>query len=295
MNMRKICILTRNPRSWCSQQLIHAILDIGYKPVCTSFPRLVARVGYNPRVSTSTLDILDEVDAIIVRPIGRCSLEQAIFRMDLLHKLHRSGKIVVNSPSAIEKCIDKYYALSILEEKGIPVPRTLVTESVREAINAFYELGGDIVVKPLFGSRGRGITRITDPEVARRVFNTLRFLHNVIYVQEFIPHGNRDIRVFVVGDKIVAAMYREAESWKTNIALGAKPKPLTPDEELKDLVLRATRILECEVAGVDVLEGPEGYIINEVNSQPGWRGLQMVTKINIADEIVKYILFRIKS
>ncbi|RLE61315.1 MAG: RimK family alpha-L-glutamate ligase, partial [Thermoprotei archaeon] len=272
MGTMKIGILTRNPRAWCSQQLIRAIRTRNCDPICINFPRLAARVGYAPRVGVRGFNITENIEAIIVRPIGRCSLDQAIFRMDLLHKLCRLGKVVINNPSAIEKCIDKYYALSLLEERGIPIPRTVVTESVREAINAFYELGKDVVVKPLFGSRGRGITRITDPEVARRVFNTLRFLHHVIYIQEFIPHGNRDIRVFIVGDEVVAAMYRESEDWKTNIALGAKPKPLTPSEELQELALRTAKTLGCEVAGVDILESRDGYVVTEVNSQPGWRG-----------------------
>jgi len=291
----KIGILTRNPNAWVPKQLEEAILKRGHEVAFMSFRALVARVGYSPKVRARDVNVLKEVPAIIVRPIGRCSLDQAIFRMDILHRLTRLGTVVINHPSAIERCIDKFYALTLLEESGIPVPRTVVTESVREAMNAFYELGCDVVVKPLFGSRGLGLTRVTNPEIARRIFNALNFIHKVLYVQEFIPHGNKDIRAFVVGDKVIASMYRESASWKTNIAQGARPKPLKLNEELEELAIKAAKVVSCEIAGVDILESPKGYYITEINSQPGWRGIQSVTKVNIADHIVEYVLAKIKK
>ncbi len=291
----KIGIITRNPASWCSSQLQLAIIKRGYEPFCFRFPEIKTRVGFLPKFEVRGVDLLEEVLALIVRPIGRCSLEEAIFRMDVLHRLARLGMIVINHPSAIEKCIDKFYALFLLEEKGVPVPRTVVTENADEALKAFYELGQDVVIKPLFGSRGMGITRVSDPEVALRIFRALSFTHQVLYIQEFIPHGNRDIRTFVVGNEVIAAMYRESSGWKTNIAQGARPKPLRPDEELEELSIKVAEILGCEVAGVDILEGPEGYVVLEVNSQPGWRGLQSVTKVRIADKIVEYVISKARS
>ena len=286
----KIGVATRNPDSWCSARLREAISKRGYEPFCFRLSRLYARVGSRPLAEVEGVKVPEELPAIIVRPIGKCSLEEAIFRMDVLRRLERHGAVVVNRAPAIEKCVDKYYALSLLEEAGIPVPRTVVAESAREALKAFYELGGDVVLKPLFGSRGIGVARISDPDVAARVFNLLQFLHDVIYLQEFIPHGTRDIRVFVVGGEVVAAMYREGTGWKTNIAQGARAKPLKPCEELEELALRASEVLECEVAGVDVLEGPSGYLVTEINSQPGWRGIQSVTKTDIAQKIVDYVI-----
>ena len=203
--------------------------------------------------------------------------------------------LVINSPSSIERSVDKYYALALLEEHGLPVPRTAVTEGHEEALKCFHELGGDVVIKPLFGSRGVGSTRISDPDVAARVFRTISFYHGVLYLQEFIPHGVSDIRAFVVGDRVVASMHRMAESWKTNVSLGAKPVPTNLDEELENLAVKAAEVIGCKVAGVDILEGPEGPLIVELNSQPGWRGLQSVTRKNIADEIVEFILSELKT
>lgn len=291
----KIGILTRNPDAWCSMQLQSASIKMGYEPICINFPRLVAKIGLEPILEFSGIDILKELSAIIVRPIGRGSLDECIFRMDILHRLARNGFIVINHPSTIEKCIDKFYAISLLQENGIPVPKTIVTENSEEALKAFYELKEDIVIKPLFGSRGIGITRVTDPEIAIRIFRTLQFMNNVLYIQEFIPHGKRDIRAFVIGDKVIASMYREAENWKTNVAQGARPKPMKPSEELEELVLKAAKIVGCEIAGIDILEGENGPVINEINSQPGFRGLQSVTKINIAEEIIKYVIRKIRK
>lgn len=290
----KMGLLTRNPRAWCSTQLVKAMERRGVEPLPLSFSDLRARVSFRPEVSLdSHLDLVRELGALIVRPIGRGSLDEIIFRLDLLHRLERLGLPIINPPSSIEKAVDKYYALTLMEERGLPVPRTVVTESVEGAMDALHELGGDVVVKPLFGSRGIGITRVSDPEAAGRIFRSLAFVHNVLYVQEFIPHGTRDIRAFVVGDKVVAAMYRVAEGWKTNVSQGAKPIPLRPGRELENLSVGAAEALGCIVAGVDVLEGPGGYVVNEVNSQPGFRGLQSMTHVDIAGKIVDHILTNI--
>lgn len=294
-DMGKIGILTRNEDSWCSTQLREAVLKHGFQPVCFSFPNLVARVGFKPEVSLENTDVLRDLEAIIVRPIGRGSLEEIIFRMDLLHRLKRLGLYILNPPHAIERSVDKYYALSLLEEAGLPVPRTIVAESAGEALKAFHELGGDVVVKPIFGSRGIGSTRVSDPDVAERIFRTLEFYNQVIYVQEYIPHGNYDLRVLVLGGSVLSAMRRISSLWKTNISLGAKPAPYKPTREIEDMAVKAAEVVGCEVSGVDILESERGPFIVEINSQPGWRGLQEVTSINIADEIVKYVIFKVKK
>jgi len=262
--------------------------------MCFSFSQLVARVKYKPAASVGETKVLKDLEALITRPIGRGSLEEIIFRMNLLYRLERLGMLIINSPASIERSVDKYYALALLEEQGVPVPRTAVTESYREALKCFHELGGDIVVKPLFGSRGVGSTRVSDPDIAARVFRTISFYHGVLYLQEFIPHGVSDVRAFVVGDQVIASMQRVAGTWKTNVSLGAKPVPFQLSGELEDLAVRTAKTIGCKVAGVDILEGPSGPLIVELNSQPGWRGLQSVTKVNIADEIVQFVLSELK-
>ncbi len=285
-------LLTRSENAWCSSRLREAFVRLGATSRCFTFGDLVSRVGINPAILLDGKDIEEEIEALLVRPIGRGSLDEIIFRLNLLHTLSRRGLPVVNNPSSIEKAADKYHTLILLAEKGIQVPRTIVTESVSEAIKAFHNFGGDIVVKPVFGSRGIGTARISNEDVAERTFRTLHFNRHVLYVQEFVQHGSRDIRILLVGGKIAGAMFRVSTCWKTNVSRGAKPTPLKCAQEMEELAIRSADIIGCEIAGVDLMEGPSGLIVNEINSQPGWKGLQSTTKVDIAKEIATYVISR---
>jgi RimK family alpha-L-glutamate ligase len=291
----KFGIMTRNPEAWSSTQIREALTKRGIPYECFTFPRLVARLAYKPYFKVNGTSLLGDLDVLIIRPIGRGSLEQLVFRMDMLHKLERQGFFMVNPPTAIEHCVDKYDILAVLEDEGIPVPRTLATESVNEALKAFNELGGDVVVKPIFGSRGQGATRVNDVDIADTIFKAITFHHGVIYMQEFVEHGYSDIRAFVVDNRVIASMRRVAQGWKTNYSRGAKPAPATISKDFEELAIKSAQAVGCKVAGVDILEGPDGPCIVDVNSQPGWKGLQAVTKVNIAEEIVKFVLSEIKK
>jgi len=291
----KIGIITRNMEAWSSSQVRASLAkrDIAY--VCFTFPKLMAQIGYKPYFKVAAVNVVEELDGLIIRPIGRGSLEELVFRMDMLYKLERMGFYMVNPPAAIEHCVDKYDILAILEDHKIPVPRTVATESVNEALRGFSELGGDVVVKPIFGSRGVGATRVVDREIAETIFKAITFQHGVIYLQEFVPHGYSDIRAFVVDGRVIAAMRRVATGWKTNYSQGARPAPATLSKEFEELAIKSSKAVGCKVAGVDILEGPEGPRIVDVNSQPGWKGLQMVTKVNVAEEIVNFMLSELKK
>jgi RimK family alpha-L-glutamate ligase len=280
--------------AWSSTQLREALTKHGISYECFTFPKMIAQLGQKPYFKVNDMRLLEELDALVIRPIGRGSLEELVFRMDMLYKLERQGLLVINPAEAIEHCVDKYDILAILEDNGVPVPRTVATESVTEAVKAFNELGGDVVVKPLFGSRGIGATRVVDSEIASTVFKAITFHHGVIYIQEFVPHGYSDIRAFVINNAVMAAMRRVSESWKTNYSQGARPTPLKLNKDFEELAVKSAKVVGCKIAGVDILEGPNGPVIVDVNSQPGWKGLQMVTKINVADEIVNFILCELK-
>ncbi len=291
----KFGIMTRNPEAWSSSQVREALTKRGIPYECFTFPRMVARLAYKPYFKVNGTSLIDDLDALIIRPIGRGSLEELVFRMDMLYKLEREGFYVLNPAEAIEHCVDKYDILAILEDAGVPVPRTFATESVNEALVAFKELGGDVVVKPIFGSRGIGATRVNDAEIALTVFKAITFQHGVVYLQEFVEHGHSDIRAFVIDGRVMAAMRRVATGWKTNYSQGAKPAPTTLSKEFEDLAVKAAKAVGAKVSGVDIMEGPNGPCICDVNSQPGWKGLQMVTKVNIGEEIVKFLLSELKK
>ena len=232
---------------------------------------------------------MENFDAFIVRWVPRGSAEQLIFRMDALHRLENLGVRVLNPPGAIEKCADKFYTCSLLEDAGIPVPRTVVAEKYRDAMRAFDELR-DVIVKPLFGSLGAGMLRVNDRDLAYRLFIALEFGKNVYHIQEFIPHPNQDLRAFVLNGEVIASMKRLGENWKTNVARGARVQAHELSAELKDVSVKAAKILGCEYAGVDLIECGNKFYVVEINSIPGWKGLQSVTEINIAQRIIDYLM-----
>jgi len=234
---------------------------------------------------------LSECRLLLVREVPGGSLEQVIFRMDALHQLENVGLRVVNSPYAIEKMVDKYYTLSLLQQSGLRVPETRVTEGFDQAMDAFRALGEDVVIKPLFGSRGVGMVRVSEVDTAGRVFRALQVGGYVYYLQKYIPHDNRDLRVLVVGDECVAAMERVATSWKTNVAAGAQPIHIEVTSEVRNICLKASQTLGADYCGVDLMRNEEGdLLVLEVNSMPAWQGLQQVTSFDIAGRIADYCL-----
>src|SRR5436309_3127071 len=128
---------------------------------------------------------------------------------------------MLNPPRALEVFVDKYLATARLEAAGLPVPPTSVCQDAESALEAFAQLGGDVVVKPLFGSEGRGMVRVSDPEMAWRTFRTLERTASVLYLQQFVHHPGWDLRVFVLGGRVLTAMRRRARGdWRPNVAEG---------------------------------------------------------------------------
>jgi RimK family alpha-L-glutamate ligase len=253
---------------------------------------LVAGVADGVRLAAGGVR-LDDCAAVIVRAIPGGSLEQVIFRVDALHRLARLGVGVVNSPRCIERTVDKYFTSTLLEEAGLPTPRTRVCERLDDALAAFEALGGDVVVKPLFGSEGRGIVRVSDPDLAYRTCRALEVTRSVFYLQEFVAHGGRDIRAFVVGGRLVAAMTRRGAGWKTNVSQGARTEPLALPDALERLSVQAAALLEADYAGVDLLRTDDGRVlVIEVNGIAGWRGLQQTTDVDVAGVIAEHAIAR---
>ena len=226
----------------------------------------------------------------LVRGFGADSTKKIFFRLDLLSAIEEHGIRLINSREALEIASDKFLTSIFLEKNEIPTPRTIICEDSEDALQAFEELGKDIILKPLFGSKGIGIIRINDKGFAENVINTLSELNEVFYLQEFVEHNNRDIRVLVLGDKAIAGMYRISDNWKTNIHAGAHSEKIDLTEELAILAIKAAKATKTEIAGVDIIESENGYQVLEVNSIPGFTALQKVTKINLSEEIISYFL-----
>ncbi|MBX7103904.1 MAG: RimK family alpha-L-glutamate ligase [Gemmataceae bacterium] len=235
-------------------------------------------------------DSIREIENIVVRTMPAGSLEQVILRMDLLHAAEARGTRIWNPPRALECCIDKYLTTVRLAEANLPTPRTWCGQSAEDALSAFASLGGDVVIKPLFGSEGRGIVRVADPETAWRVCHAVAQTGGVLYLQEFVRHEGFDLRAFVIGGKTLAAMRRFAgEDWRTNVAQGGRAEPVRLDPDEERLAISAAKAVGCPIAGVDLIRGQSGLRVLEVNAVPGWRALSRVTGIDIAGAILDFI------
>lgn len=272
-----------------------ALAKRGIDAPCHPITRLMARPSGSPALASVDRDgvshCLDQADVIFVRAVPGGSLEQVIFRVNALHCLEQAGRRIVNPPLAIEHCACKFFALNRLAQAGLPVPRTVVTERFDQAMPAFEELGGDVVVKPMFGAEGRGILRVSDPDLAYRTFKALEQCNYVYYLQQYVPHGREDYRVFVVGGEVVAAMRRVGNGWKTNVSLGARPEACEIDGTLRDLGLRAAAAFDADYLGVDILPHADGGVsVIEVNAIPAWAGLKQATGVDAADLLVDHVL-----
>jgi ribosomal protein S6--L-glutamate ligase len=282
--MSRIALLAAGD-GWHARDLLRAAQALGHTAEVVDFRRVTAGVGV-------AFDALADFDAVVVRTMPPGSLEQVVFRMDLLHRAQARGVLVLNPPAALEACVDKYLATARLAAAGLPVPPTAVCQHADAAMEAFHALGGDVVVKPLFGSEGRGMIRVGDPELAWRTFRTLERTQAVLYLQRFVPHPGWDLRVLVLGGRVLAAMRRYANGdWRTNVAQGGRAEAVTPTDAEARLALRAAAAVGAPLAGVDLLPGPggDGYVVLEVNAVPGWRALAPVCGVDVAGEVVRFL------
>jgi RimK family alpha-L-glutamate ligase len=280
----RIAILSAGA-GWHVRDLQRAAKALGHDAEAVDFRRVQAAVA-------STGMSLVKYDAVIVRTMPPGSLEQVVFRMDMLHRLEARKVAVLNPARAIEVCVDKYLASALLEAAGLRVPPTIVCQTADEALDAFAHLGDDVVVKPLFGSEGRGMIRVSDGETAWRAFRTLERLQSIIYLQKFIAHPGWDLRIFVIGNQVATSMRRHArnDDWRTNVAQGGKAEPAAWTAEQETLALKATRAVGAMIAGIDLIQGPQGeWYVLEVNAVPGWRALAPVTGVDVASATIRFL------
>ena len=284
---------------WHTDELCRALADRGHAGAVVPYEGLVAQIGgqaEGPPLRSLGVSLL-HADAVLARIIPGGSLEQVIYRVDALHWIEERGVLVMNSPRAIERSVNKFYTTALLHDAGLPTPETIVCEQIDEVMPAIRRLG-EVVIKPIFGSLGHGMVRVSDPEVARRIVRTLDQTRTVFYVQRAIDHGGRDIRVFVVGGAVLGAIERRAPEgeWRTNVAIGGSAKPFDLPDEWAQLALRAAAAVGADYAGVDLLPSRDGTIyVLEVNGIPGWEGLQRATGIDVAGAIVDHLSPRVRE
>lgn len=229
-----------------------------------------------------------DVDGILNRSVSH---SRALYAG---HYFAHYGIPAINPPDVLERAGDKILASLRLSARGIPTPRTIVAMTPEMALKALDTIGYPAVLKPPVGSWGRLMAKVNDRDSAEQILEHKGALsspvHSIFYIQEYVPKPERDLRVFVVGDRVVGAMLRHSESWRTNAARGAHVEPLPVTPELSELSLRAAEAMGGGVLAVDLMESPQGLVVHEVNPTPEFKALQAATGIEIADAILDYAL-----
>lgn len=281
-----------NEGSWYVNQLCRNATVRGHDSFALQFPDLKADVLENvPRFHFGDVDATS-LDAIIVRTMPPGTLEQVVTRMDILAGLEQAGLRIVNSPKAIECAVDKYLTTQRLAHAGLPVPDTIVCETADTALQAFEQLGGDVVVKPLFGAEGRGMLRVDQPDIALRTFRTLERLGAMLYLQRFIRGSGEDIRLLLLDGRLIASMKRQPKDgdFRANAAQLGTSSPWTPTDAEMELALRAADVTGCVFSGVDLMYTENDTpVVIEVNAVPGWKTIQKTCNINVCDHLFSWL------
>ena len=288
----RIAIFVDRKEDWHARQLRAAFRRRGAEPVLLS----LAACGFSLD-SASGLDLPGFAGqlptAALVKTIAAGSFEQVTMRLGVLHALREAGVPVANDARAIERCVDKSMTSFLLHRAGLPTPPTWTTEEPAAAAALVEREAGPgrpLVLKPLFGSQGRGlqlvetVADLPPPEAVDGVY----------YLQRYVAdpaNGWRDWRVFVIGGKAVAAMIRHGVSWRTNAAQGGRCEGVAATGELAQLATGAAAATGAVYAGVDIIRDACGRLqVLEVNSNPAWAALQRVSAINIAQALADHLL-----
>ncbi|MCH2201351.1 MAG: RimK family alpha-L-glutamate ligase [Fuerstiella sp.] len=281
-----------NEGSWYVEELCRTGKELGHVVLPLVFPSLMASTDCKTLQFVSGETTLHELDAIIVRTMPPGSLERIVTRMDMLCGLEECGVRIVNSPKAVECAVDKWLTTQKLISAGVPVPDTAVCEDSESAMQLCEQLGGDIVVKPLFGSEGRGIIRVDSPDLAWRVFRSLERIGAVMYLQRFIPCVSSDYRILLLDGQVIGSMKRTAPQgdFRTNASQAGLCTPWTPNEDEINLAVRAAAATRCVFCGVDVIyDSDRTARVLEVNAVPGWRALQKVCDVSVPLRLFNWI------
>lgn len=259
--------------SWHFQDLVRAA-GSKHRILSVAFDDLLATVGHREATFCSGSENLRHLDRVIVRTMPAGSLQQVVFRMDFIHRLQQTGVIIVNPPQAIEIAVDKYRSLARIAAAGIAVPPTMVAESLPAALTCFESLDRDVVFKPLFGSMGNGIVRLTERDQAKSFFQRQIAAGQILYLQKFIDHADWDIRILILGEQIFSIRRCRTGHWLTNLSQGATASTHVPSSNEIALARNAAAAVGCEIAGVDLFyDCTSGQpMVCDVNAAPGWKG-----------------------
>jgi tetrahydromethanopterin:alpha-L-glutamate ligase len=295
----RVAVLTPRALAPVSRSIIDALKEQGASVMRLSPARVMLDLNNSEPDMVRKYFTDGEPRGAIVRGIGTSKTKKIYTRLGVLELFEDCGVYLLNSRKCLEISTNKALTSYKLIKHEIPTPRTILCEGFKAATAAFKTLGGDVVLKPLFGSKGIGIMRLTDEGFASNIFYNLDRLDEVFYIQEYVEHGNYDIRAMVLGNEVLCSMKRVnttdlAQPWKTNVAIGAHGTSIEISSEMKELAIKSASAVGGEFIGVDIAETTNGPTIIEVNSVPGFSELQKTTRIDIAGTLAKYFLEKLK-
>jgi len=287
----RAAIAVTDPSDWTAQALLASFSRKGIVADFLNFKDLVACIDDHPSLRCAGLD-LTEMDAILVRDLGRSGASDVAFRFETLMALQEKGVAVINPPPAIARAANKFATSLALQRAGVPTPKTAVTTSLEEAQAVLQNLGR-AVSKPLFGFKGREIFLLqggvqADLDRLESILN----MEGLVYLQEFIAMDRpRDIRAFVVGGSVLGAIYRLAPpgQWISNLARGGHPTACPVTTKLQDLAGRAAEAVGAVYCGVDLLETPDGLKVIEVNGTPSAKGIYQALGLDATEAIAEKV------
>lgn len=277
---------------WHGQSLAQAFARRGWQALMVSLDSCHVNI-VDQRVAVHVPGLTESAPMAFVRGVAAGTTQQIITRMNILHTLQRQGMLVYNPARAIEITVDKGLTSQLLAEQHIATPNTWVCEHrtiAHSIMQQALDNGKTLVIKPLFGSQGKGVRLIEHRQ--QFALPQDQFVEGVYYLQEKIDCGTNqhDYRVFVVNGEPVAAMRRQGDTWLHNVARGARCTPCD-EPDVIDVGVRAAQAIGIHYAGVDVIRDHHGKLwVIEVNSIPAWRGLQSITGFEIADVLVNDLL-----
>lgn len=212
-----------------------------------------------------------------------------------LQILNSWGVRTVNRAQVVSVCGDKLLTTAALAQHGVPSPRTEIAFTSEAAMEAIEQMGYPVVLKPVIGSWGRLIAKVNDREAAEALLEHKsvlgHFLHEIFYLQEYIKKPGRDIRIIMMGDEIISSIYRASEHWVTNTARGATATPCPLDHALEKIAHDASNAVGGGFLAIDVIEDPDrGYLVNEINPTPEFRGSETATGADIPNKLIDYLI-----
>jgi len=280
----RVGILISDPQDWTARSMMASFLRSGADATFLDFSLLSAIIDDDISLRCNSED-LRALDGVVVRDLGRRGKGDVPFRFEALQALESMGMTVMNPPSAIARAANKFATSLALQRAKVPTPKTVVTTSPKEASETLrkYE---KVVSKPLFGYKGKGIQLFSKGDEAKLA--DLVEEQGLAYLQEFIANENpRDIRAFVVADRVMGAIYRIAPPghWISNLARGGHAEPCPLSDELEDLALRANQAVGTVYSGVDLMETSDGLKVIEVNGTPSGKGIFEALGVDVTEAI----------